>query len=268
VTEQLDWVPGQVDMDKPSAARMYDYLLGGAHNLQADRVLVDSLLQARPNARATAVANRDFLRRSVSFLLDHGVRQFLDLGSGIPTVGNVHEITQRVAPESRVVYVDHDAAAVAHGRLILEHNERAAILQADLSQPDDVLRAPETRSLLDFQRPIGVLMLALPHFVGAELDAIGTIARYRDALPSGSWLALTHIDRGRMPADEDAVVEVMKSGASPTFPPSRAEIVEMFDGFDLVEPGLVPAPLWRPDSPVDHSSINNIPLAAGVGRKP
>ena len=269
MAEQLDWVPAHVDMDVPSVARIYDYLLGGGHNFAADRELVDKLLAVQPNMRWIARANRDFMRRAVSFMVERGVRQFLDLGSGIPTVGHVHEIVQRVAPETRVVYVDRDDVAVAHAQLILAGNERAAALQADILAPDDVLESPEVRSLLDVRQPVGILILTTMHFASPDRDPGGAIKSYLDAVPSGSWLAISHFDRGLLPPDQaDEIVSVMGQSALPTYPRHRAEIVEMFGGFGLVEPGVVPVSLWRPDFPVDRENLNEIIMSAGVGRKP
>lgn len=269
MTEQLDWVPSHVDMDTPSAARMYDYLLGGGHNFEADRVLVDKILAAQPNARTVARANRDFLRRAVNFMLANGVRQFLDLGSGIPTVGNVHEIALRIAPESRVVYVDFEDVAVAHSQLILEDTARATIVQADVTRPEDVLNAPETTTLLDFDQPVGVLMLALLHFVGPDRDPVGAIRKYQSAMAPGSWLGITHFDSGLLPeANKDALVELMRNSANPAYPRSRAEITELFGDFELAEPGLVAAPLWRPEVEIDEAEANGVPVSGGVGRKP
>ena len=255
MTEQLDWVPTHVDMDVPSVARIYDYLLGGGHNFAADREIVDKLLRAQPNLRWIARANRDFMRRAVSFMVDQGVRQFLDLGSGIPTVGNVHEVVQRVAPETRVVYADFDDVAVAHGQLILAQNERATVLQADICYPDQVLTAPETRELLDFDRPVGVLILTTLHFVAPERDPVGAVTSYRDALPSGSWLAISHFDRGLLPPGRaEEIAEVMNQSTIPTFPRDHDEIVEMFAGFTLVDPGVVPVSMGRPDFPVNEDT--------------
>jgi S-adenosyl methyltransferase len=268
VTDQLDWVPANVDMDVPSVARIYDYLLGGGHNFAADRDVVDKLLAVQPNLRWIARANRDFMRRAVSFMVERGVRQFLDLGSGIPTVGHVHEIVQQTAPEARVAYVDHDEVAVAHGQLILAGNDRAEALRADILRPDDVLAAPEVRKLLDSGEPVGILILTTMHFASPERDPAGAIRAYLDAVPQGSWLAISHFDRALLPLDRaDEIVRVMGQSELPAYPRHRAEIVKMFGGFELVEPGVVPVSLWRPDFPVDEERLGEIIMSAGVGRK-
>src|SRR5919197_968071 len=159
MAERVSWVPDGVDTGKPSAARLYDYLLGGGHNFAADRALAEKFLQAQPNARTIARLNRSFLRRAVLFMMDNGIRQFLDLGSGIPTVGNVHEIAQQADPGTRVVYVDYEDVAVAHSDLMLEGNDEATMVQADLTRPSEVLDHPISRMLLDFSEPVGLLMV-------------------------------------------------------------------------------------------------------------
>lgn len=266
--QQLDWIPSGVDIEVPSAARLYDYLLGGAHNFEADRMLADRFLTAQPNAKNIARLNRDFLRRSVMFMLGQGIRQFLDVGSGIPTVGNVHEVAQRMAPESRVVYVDYEDVAVAHSELILAGNERATVVQADLTRPADVLEATETARMLDFDQPIGLLMVGVFHFVLPDKDAPGIVARYRDALAPGSWLAISHFTADLMPEEMAGIVEVMKHSRDPIYPRSKAEITELFTGFEITDPGIVPTPLWQPDGPLaPEDDPNRAGILAGVGRR-
>src|SRR5687768_12087547 len=178
MSEQVSWVPEGVDTGKPSAARLYDYLLGGGHNFAPDRTLAEKFLQAQPNARTIARLNRAFLRRAVLFMMNNGIRQFLDLGSGIPTVGNVHEIAQKADPEAHVVYVDFEEVAVAHSQLILEDDPRAEIIQEDMTKPRDVLKAAEESGLIDFTRPVGVLTAGVFHFVPPEADPQAVVAAY------------------------------------------------------------------------------------------
>jgi hypothetical protein len=262
------WVPDDVDVGRPSPARVYDYLLGGAHNFAVDRALGDKLVAAHPNARRSAMQNRAFLRRAVLLQVNSGIRQFLDIGSGIPTVGNVHEIAQRVAPDSRVLYVDRHEGAVAHSRLLLEGNDQAAVIRADLCRPDEVLDAPETRRLLDFDQPIGLLMTWVLHYVAPEKDPAGLLARYRDALAPGSWLTLSHVTADLMPERVTAVAEVLRASEEPAYPRTRREIRGFFDGFELVEPGVVSAPLWRPERPDDLTDNQAYcGILAGVGRR-
>ena len=163
--ERPAWAPAELDLDRPNAARMYDYYLGGSHNFAVDRELAGKVLEAWPDMPRAAQANRAFLRRAVRFLLDQGVRQFLDIGSGIPTVGNVHEVAQAAAPDARVVYVDTDPVAVAHSRAILAGDAQTAVVQADGRDPAGLLAHPGVTGLLDLRRPVGLLMVALLHFV-------------------------------------------------------------------------------------------------------
>ncbi|MGH3839576.1 MAG: SAM-dependent methyltransferase, partial [Pseudonocardiaceae bacterium] len=193
MAEKPDWVPFGVDMTVPNAARVYDYWLDGAHNFAADREMANKIQQVVPAARDAARINRSFLRRVVLFMVDSGIRQFLDIGSGIPTVGNVHEIAQRADPECRIVYVDKEPVAVAHSELLLAGNDRAAAIQANLRDVRGVLDHPQTQRVLDIDQPVGLLMLWLLHFVPDSWDPVGILARYRDRLAPGSYLALSHV---------------------------------------------------------------------------
>src|SRR5919106_1662187 len=165
IVQSDEWVPVDVNTERPSPARMYDYLLGGAHNFAVDRKMAEQAIAADPEVAQAAWVNRAFLRRAVEFLVDAGVRQFLDIGSGIPTVGHVHEVAQRVAPESRIVFVDIDPVAVAHSRQILAGNERTAVIQQDAREPERILNDPSARRLLDLAEPVAVLVVALLHFI-------------------------------------------------------------------------------------------------------
>ncbi|MFD4670136.1 SAM-dependent methyltransferase [Lentzea sp. NPDC058450] len=266
MAEQVSWVPEGVDTGKPSAARLYDYLLGGGHNFAADRALAEKFLKAQPNGRAIARLNRAFLRRSVLFMIDEGIRQFLDLGSGIPTVGNVHEIAQKADPESHVVYVDFEEVAVAHSELILEQEPRATIIQEDMTRPDAVLAAARESGLIDFTRPVGVLTAGVFHFVPPQADPNAIVAAYRDAVPAGSYLAVSQFTQDLQPEEMAGIVEVMKQSQNPMYPRTKSEIEALFAGFELVEPGIVPTPLWRPeDGDVDDPAKAGI--YAAVGRK-
>src|SRR5947208_805756 len=175
-------VPDDIDVTRPSAARVYDYFLGGAHNFEVDRQLAAQIASLTPNLAQTMRANRSFLRRAVRYLVAQGIEQFLDLGSGIPTTGNVHEVAQAANLRARVVYVDNEPVAVAHSRHLLATNPYATIVDADLRRPSVVMRHHETRRLLDFSRPVAVLMVSVLHFVTDEEDPAGIVAAYRDAL--------------------------------------------------------------------------------------
>ncbi|MQA11070.1 MAG: hypothetical protein GEU98_21440 [Pseudonocardiaceae bacterium] len=260
-------LPPGVDLERPNAARVYDYLLGGSCNFEIDRAFGKNVEDVFPAAKQAALINRAFLRRAVHFLAESGVRQFLDLGSGVPTVGHSHEIAQRVDPSSTVVYVDIEPVAVAHSELILQDNDRAAIVQADLRETDVVLGAPETVRMLDFREPIGLLMVSVLPFVLDEHDPAGIIGRYADALPPGSYLAVSHATL-ETPAPVDSIVEMYKNTSTPATLRSREHIDALLRGWELVEPGLVYAPQWRPDSPEDVGDAPEYSANfAAVGRK-
>jgi hypothetical protein len=266
MTNRVAWVPENVSEERPSAARVYDFLLDGGHNFAVDRLVGEKVLQVQPNGRQIARSNRAFLRRAVTYLMDQGITQFLDLGSGIPTVGNVHQVAQRINPSARVMYVDYDDVAVSHSELMLGANENASVLRADLCHPDDVLAAPAVHELLDFSRPLGLLMVAVFHFVGDDRNPRDVVARYRDALPPGSLLALSHLTADQMPQEIAGVVEAMKNSRDPMYFRSHKEVLSLFDGFDLVEPGLVSAPHWHPEPGVGDPVVEGV--YAGVARKP
>ncbi|GAA0233021.1 SAM-dependent methyltransferase [Cryptosporangium japonicum] len=242
-----DWAAQHIDPNQPSAARMYDYYLGGSHNFASDRQAAAKVLELLPDAPLMAQANRAFLHRSVRFLVDAGVRQFIDLGSGIPTAGNVHE----VAPESTVVYVDMDPVAVAYSESILSDVDRAGIVHADVRRPEKVLESPVTRELLDFDQPIGLLTVAVLHFVAAADDPAGILATFRDVLPTGSAIALAHATVDERPDEMARLTAIYQNSANPTTIRTRDEIAALLTGWDLVEPGLTWVVEWRPDWPDD-----------------
>jgi hypothetical protein len=265
------WVPAGVDTEKPSIARMYDYLLGGAHNFAVDRTAVDKIIKVMPNLPAILRANRGFLRRALHHLLDQGVTQFLDLGSGIPTVGNVHEVAQSIDPRARVVYVDVDPVAVAHSQVILDGNPGAAVIHADLCDPAAILADPRM-DLLDLDRPVALLMLAVVHFLPDSANPAAVIARYRDRLAAGSYLAITHASLEGGAAESAAGRDEFnrQSAGATLVTRSPAEINGFFAGFELVDPGLVYLAQWRPDPDADLLDSNEplISHLAGLGRKP
>ncbi|MEV6026023.1 SAM-dependent methyltransferase [Streptomyces sp. NPDC052036] len=264
-----EFFPKGVDPGKASVARMYDAMLGGEHNFAIDREALAAFTAIDPQVRTLARANRTFLQRAVRFLIDAGVRQFIDLGSGIPTQGNVHEVAQSAAPGARVVYVDNDPVAVAHSTSLLAGNPDAVIVDADIRRPADILSSPQVRKLIDFDQPVAVLMVTILHFITAEEDPAGIVAAFRDALPDDGWLALTHATNEDRPDTAAAVGQLYRSRAtSPVTARSRDEILTLFDGFDLVEPGLVHVPLWRPGpSDMIPDNPSEYWVYAGVGRK-
>ncbi|GAA4523683.1 SAM-dependent methyltransferase [Amycolatopsis samaneae] len=272
MTHLPDWVPPGIDLSKPSSARIYDYLLGGAHNFAVDREAAAQIERIMPGGQRSARLNRAFLRRAVVFMMEQGVRQFLDIGSGVPTVGNVHEIAHRADPEYRVLYVDRDAVAVAHSKLILGDNDRADVLRADMRDPESIMDSPEAKRLLDFDEPIGLLFLLMLHWVSDEDDPAGLTARYRDALASGSYLAITHGTEDMQPRRVHELTGVFRRARSHEQATTRShdEVLALFGDFDLVEPGLVGCGNWRPMGPgdiVEDSKYNEI-FYAGVARKP
>jgi len=268
VSGSTTWVPDGVNQDLPSSARIYDYLLGGGHNFAADRQIAERFATALPGSRDIARLNRAFLRRSVLYLISAGIRQFLDIGSGIPTVGNVHEIAQQADHRSRVVYVDNEPVAVSHSSLILEGNDRATAIRADLTEPDTILDDPRTRRLIDFDEPLGLLMVGVLHFVPESKDPDALLAHYRQVLAPGSHLALSHFTADTRPVEMAAMVQVMKSSKDPIHPRGRARFTELFDGLDLVPPGVVSTALWRPDSEADLAERpERDQILAGMGRR-
>ncbi|GGU69187.1 SAM-dependent methyltransferase [Lentzea flava] len=268
--ERPNWAPGDIDLERPSVARVYDYWLGGAHNFAADRAVGQKALEFMPELREVILNHRAFLRRAVRYLLGRGVRQFLDLGSGIPTVGNVHEIAQASDPSVKVVYVDMDPVAVAHSRSLLNGNDRVNVLQADVRDTASVLSSPEVNDLLDFEQPTAVLMIALLHFISDEENPIGIIGGYRDRLAPGSFLAVSHAG---YEADEEtdsyrAARSMYDRSVTPMTYRNKVEFTKLFEGFELVEPGAVRLPLWRPESPDDlDGSGRPFPAFGAVGRK-
>jgi hypothetical protein len=264
-----NWVPADIDTERPSAARIYDYYLGGAHNFAADRQVAEQMIAAYPEVPLMARENRAFLRRAVEFLVDAGVRQFLDIGSGVPTVGHVHEIAQRAAPESRVVFVDVDPVAVAHSRQILAGNDRTAVVHEDARRPELILNHPGVRDLLDLEQPVAVLLVALFHFIPDADDPATILSRLTRPLASGSYLAISHFTLdGMQGTDTDTGLEIYRRGGIEITMRSREQVEALFRGFDLVEPGVVWVPQWHPDSPHD---VGDNPAATafygGVGRK-
>jgi trans-aconitate methyltransferase len=263
-----DWTT-EINTGVPNPARIYDYLLGGKDNFPADREVAQQLLAIAPVARAVVEDNRVFLRRAVRFL----ARQFIDLGSGLPTQGNVHEIAQAIAPDARVVYVDNDAMVVTHARALLA-GDNTVVIQADLREPDVILDHPEVRELIDFNQPIALLLMAILHFIPDDEDPFGIVARFRDALPSGSYLAISHGTRD-IPARPDMSAEEMTEMGTRAeqlyqltmasfVTRTRVQVEQFFDGLELVDPGLVEIQRWKPDS--NRSTLPG-GFYGGVGRK-
>ncbi|MEV6908868.1 SAM-dependent methyltransferase [Amycolatopsis sp. NPDC051071] len=266
-----EFLPEGVDLERPNAARIYDWALGGTANWAVDREFGEQLVKAFPLIRSLARANRAFLGRAVRYCAENGVNQFLDLGSGVPTVGNVHEIAGEVDDDSRCVYVDNEPVAVAHSRILLEKSgdsARHAVIGGDLRHADDVWERAFETGVLDPAKPVALLTVAVLHFV-PEPEIATVIARYRELLPAGSFYVLSHVTMSGVEGDElEHVQRVVKQYGQSSTPASfraEKEIRGFFGDFGLVEPGLVPVGTWRLDDP--RSPALNCAIG-GVARKP
>ena len=262
-------------MDRPHPARVYDYLLGGKDNFAADRAAALAGLEANPNSRIPPRENRAFMRRVVRYLArEAGISQFLDIGTGIPTSPNVHEIAQDADPQARVVYVDNDPIVLAHARALLTSGPvgKTAYIDADVRNVSRILRSADLRETLDMNRPVGLLLIAVMHFIADEDDPWDLAARLLDELPAGSYLALSHLTGDFDPAAWQGVAAVYRrSGVTMQVRPLAA-VEQFFTGLDLLDPGVVSLPRWRPDpsdlgqaaQPTDAA----VSVYGGLGRKP
>jgi S-adenosyl methyltransferase len=256
-----------IDVTVPSPARMYDYALGGKDNFAVDRELVEAVLRRDPDGPAVARANRRFLGRAVEFAAAAGVRQFLDLGTGLPSQNNVHEVAQRVCPDARVVYVDNDPVVRIHAEALLARDDSTVVICADMREPDRILAHPATRRMIDFSEPVAVLFVSVLHFVSDDEDPWGVVSAMTEPLVSGSYLALSHGDLDGPPADVVAdMQERYKNASAPLVYRDRDAIARFFDGFELVDPGLVHLTEWRSDE-VERAQRGGEWLLGGVGRK-
>lgn len=260
-----------IDPTKPSIARVYDYLLGGKDNYAVDREIGDVFRRDLPGSVAIAFANRAVLTRAVrEIATTTDVRQFIDLGSGLPTADNVHQVAQRHAPESRVVYVDIDPQVLVHGRALLDENDRTRVVPADVRNPESVRTHPDTLELIDFDRPVAVMFSAILHHVNDEEDPAGIVRFWRDHVPAGSYFFVSHFRSGNNPETAEAEGVLQQ-----TFGRGRwrtdEEIESLLDGMEILDPGIVPASRWRPDT-VDSSGERELTvwehlIAAGLARK-
>jgi S-adenosyl methyltransferase len=263
------WVTEGIDLSRPSASRVYDYYLGGFHNFSSDREMAEQAIKDWPDLPLIMRCNRAFLRRAVTWLVGRGVRQFLDIGSGIPTVGNVHEVAQALDPGARVVYVDIDPVAVAHSEAILSDNPNAIVVKGDFTDPAGLLSHRAVRDHLDLEQPAALLLVSLLHFVGDDADPARLIATFRDAMAPGSFLALSHATHELHPPELTGFHrDLYRRTATPMTMRSRAQVEAFFDGYDLVEPGVVLGETWHATEPVSREQAERVPLWAGIGRKP
>jgi hypothetical protein len=263
-----------IDATVAHAARRYNYWLGGKDNFAADRASGDEIEKKFPGMRAGVRANRDVLGRMVHFLAtDAGIRQFLDIGTGLPTADNTHEVAQRIAPDSRVVYVDNDPMVMVHAQALLTSAPagRTTYIEADLRDPAAILASPELRETLDLGRPVALMLVAILHFVPGEGAALPLVRELVDALPSGSYLAATHFTTDYMPAEErERYAGMLAAGRSDIWPRGRKEFEALFEGLELATPGVALATEWRPTgaASTDGVDASRISMLAAVGRKP
>lgn len=260
----------------PTAAGMYDYYLDGSAHTPVDRAAAQQIVQLLPEIRDAAWANRGFLQRAVKRMAGFGIRQFLDLGSGLPTQRNTHDAVAEVAPDGRVVYVDIEPAVVERAREILAGTDRATAIRGDVRQPEAILNHPETGRLIDFSQPVGLLLVAVLHFVPDDDDPWSLVRRYRDAVAPGSYLALSHSSMGDQVSDEvrEAGTKIYAHTANPPTDRARTEIERFFEGLEIVSPypgappGLVFVGLWGADDPEQADSEGSRLGYAAVARRP
>jgi S-adenosyl methyltransferase len=263
-------VPGDAhaiaDLSVPSPARMYDYWLGGKDNFPADREAARRVCTAYPDVRRLARANRRFLTRAVWFMAAHGIRQYIDLGTGIPTSPNVHEVARQAVAGARVVYVDNDPVVTVHSQALRAGDDGVIAISGDIRRPQDILAHPEVAGLIDFTQPVGILFISVLHFISSGEDLDGIVAAFRRRMAAGSYLAISHATTdGADPAVLAEIAQVYEKATSPAVPRPSAQIQELFTGLDLVEPGLVDVSRWRPDI---RARATKLRILAGVARKP
>ncbi|MFF4014911.1 SAM-dependent methyltransferase [Streptomyces sp. NPDC001843] len=259
-----DGLSAEIDTSRPHPARIYDYLLGGKDNYEVDRRAGDELAAAAPEARSGVRANRAFLRRAVRYVVGSGVRQILDVGTGLPTSPNVHETAQEVAPDVRVAYVDNDPIVSAHANALLSRSGTTSVVLADLRDPQRIVDHPGIRQVIDFDEPVALLLVAVLHFLTDEEKPEQVVATLREALPAGSFLVLSHATGDF--ADRSGAQAVYSNATATLNLRTRTEVERLFDGFELVEPGLAQVPFWRPDTPPPARS-GEIGFYGGVARK-
>ena len=261
-------VPPGIDTRIPNMARMYDYALGGKDNFAADREAVEKLFSFSPENRDVPRANRRFLGRAVRFAVAQGVRQFLDVGTGLPSQGHVHEVVGETDPDAHVVYVDNDPVVVSHARALLVDSDSVTVVQADVRDPGSILAHPEVTRLIDFSQPVAVLFVAVLHGIPDEADPAGIVRAFGERMSPGSYLILSHLtSEGHPPELVAQKEEIFARSNAPVSYRSRAGILRMFSGFDLVEPGLTAVTQWRGDDLDRQLDAAGQWWLGGVGRK-
>ena len=265
-----DWLLPEINTSVAHPARVYDYLLGGKDNFAADRAVAEAVAKAMPSAREMVRANRAFLGRAVRYLVTQaGVRQFLDVGTGIPTAGNTHEVAQAAAPESRIVYVDNDPLVLAHARALMTSDPAGAtaFIHADLHDPDKILDDPALRGTLDLGEPVALMLIAILMYIRDEENPWALVSTLMDALPPGSYLALTHPTADFNPEEVAGAVAATEQGGISFTVRSQAQVAAFFDGLELADPGVVPIKAWRLEG-VPPDAIHTAYYYGAVGRKP
>ena len=267
-----DMTTVDLQLDRAHSARMYDYFLGGKTNFPADRDAAGKVLAVFPAALVAARINREFMHRATRYLARQGMRQFLDIGTGIPTSPNLHEVAQRIAPAARVVYTDNDPIVLAHAEALLHSTPegRTAYAEADVTDPAAVLSTPQLRETLDLREPVALSLNALLHFVPDSRDVYGIVEHFKAALPSGSTLAISHATADFAPEAMGSITEIYRRAGTEVALRSKAQFGRFFDGWELVEPGITLSHKWRPDDPRDASHVTDAEAAcyAAVARKP
>ncbi|WP_406317865.1 SAM-dependent methyltransferase [Streptosporangium sp. NBC_01639] len=263
--------PQGVDPTIPSVARMYDYYLGGKDNFASDRAAAEKFIEIVPGIRMMAQANRVFLRRAVTELAGQGIRQFLDIGSGLPTQENVHQVAHRIIPDARVTYVDNDPIVLAHGRALLSDNPYTIVVPGDMREPKALLDSPEIRASIDFDEPVALILLAMLHFVPDDAVADQIVASVREVLPSGSHLVISHAFAGRSSEEAHARADRVYRSTTAGSITSRgpAELAAYLEGLEVLTPGIVPVEAWRPEPEEDVTIDFTLPSILGaVARVP
>ncbi len=263
---------GPIDTSVPHPARRYNYLLGGKDNFAADRESGDQLTALFPTVRIAAIENRRFLKRTVQYLTaERGIRQFLDIGTGLPTADNTHQVAQAIAPDSRIVYIDNDPMVMAHARALLTSTPEGATsyLEDDLRHPDRIMRRAELHNTLDMEQPVALILVAVLHFIPGEGAAAPIVRRLVDGLAPGSYVAVTGSTYDLSPPELQAgYLELRNTGKIDVWSREKAEYAELLDGLEVLDPGIVPVAEWRPDSGDEPPPAHDVSMYGAVARKP
>jgi hypothetical protein len=265
LANQAQWAPKDIGLRQPNHARVYDYFLGGKDNFAADRDAAERIAEVAPDTPLLARANRGFLVRAVRFFCESGIRQFVDLGTGIPTSPSLHEVVGEIDPSARVVYIDNDPVVVAHNNALLANDDSVIAVDADIRRPDLLFADPKFKAFIDFSQPVAVLFVAMLHLVTEAQRPASIVAAYRDIMAPGSFVAISQFSSDSTPDAITTVESIYADHPTTLTFRSRAEIGRFFEGFELVPPGLVDVENWRSERDAPKTRLK---IAAGVGRKP